>query len=474
MQKGVAAGVALLTSVMFLLPTATGHPYHLQALNEVNGGGAERVESSNWIAQSFLATSDFLVSRVALYVADTGPSDTLTLSIRPTALNLPASTTLTEGTVDGPPSAGWLDVDLDPYVPLSSADSYWIVARSSAAGGDGYDWWHSGTDAAYLDGTAFTFDGTLWSPRGRDFTFRVYGFVQPALSFSASIADATVREGSFTTATVELFNAGPDTAQAIWVNVTLPAEVSYVADDAAAAGGTLSGTYSYAFVSLAPGSRSFNITLKASTGVVNGTNVIVRVAINSTDHNGVLRTPFIRNLSIEIAGGPDVSPRPMEGLSWWLILIPLGLGGAAVFLVRRRSRRVVVDDVFVGDKHGLLLAHRSASMVQYQDEDLLVGMFTAIQDFVKDTFSRGVEEEFHALEFGERRVLIERGRGHFIAVVYRGENRDMLKDRVRNVSHAIDANFGHLLESWNGEVDAVKGIDVLLPEIWAGRAVTAK
>lgn len=474
MPRGIAAVIVVLLGVVLLPPSTTGHSYHLQVSNEIVNG-PERVESGNWIAQSFIAPTAFFVSRIALYVADTGTSDSLIVALRGTnALNLPDSVIHSQGSADGPGAAGWLDIELSPRVSLTSSTTYWIVAHNLAgSSGDGYDWWNSGSETAFPNGMGATSsDGGFWTPRGRDFAFRVYGYVQPDLDFNASIASPTVRQGGLVDLHVHLSNAGPGIANAVWVNMTLPPELIYVADDGAAGGGSPLGNQSYAFRDVAPGFRTFTLTLRAGTAVVNGTNVIVRVAIDSTDHVGVVGTPFIRNLSIEIAGGLIPPGRPADGLWWWWVplILLISLGSVVVLLWRRRSRRILVDEVFVGDQHGLLLAHRSASMVRYQDEDMLVGMFKAIQDFVKDTFSRGVEEAFHALEFGERRVLIERGRGYFIAVVYRGEDRKLLEDRVRNVSRAIDANFGDVIASWNGEVDAVKGIAQLLAGIWQGRA----
>ena len=465
MLRRIAATMAFLISLVFLVPGASGHPYHLLISNEVLNT-PEPVDSGNWIAQSFLATLKFTVSRVSLYVAHVGVSDNLTVTIRSDAGGCPSTTILSQGAAAGPATAGWLDIDLNPYVPLASANSNWIVAHSLAPAGNGYNWWNSGPDTAYLDGTGVrSADGVAWSARSRDFAFRVYGFLQPALAFSASGANAAVREGSLTSVRVNLSNDGPGTAPAVWVNITLPSELTYVADDAAAAGGTLSGTYSYAFTAVGPGSRSFNVTLRAAAGVANGTSVVLRVAIDSLDHNGAPLAPFVRNLPFDIVGGPTAPVRGLENF-WWLIPVPIVSALGTLFIWRRRNRRVVVDEVFVGDVHGILLAHRSVSMVRDQDEDILIGMFKAIQDFVREAFSRGTDEEFHAIDFGERRILIERGRAHFIAVVFRGEDKDALLDRVRKVSRAIDERFGNVIASWNGEMNQVKGIALLLPKVW--------
>jgi len=98
-----------------------------------------------------------------------------------------------------------------------------------------------------------------------------------------------------------------------------------------------------------------------------------------------------------------------------------------------------------------------------------MGMFKAVQDFVHDAFSRGRQEEMRALEFGERKILIERGPSHSVVVVYSGRDRGDLADRVRDVSSEIEERFGKTLANWDGDVDAVRDITLLLPKVWKQR-----
>jgi len=157
--------------------------------------------------------------------------------------------------------------------------------------------------------------------------------------------------------------------------------------------------------------------------------------------------------------------------------IVLGIGIAVVavavasafLLIRRRhstAAQLIIDDVFVVNEAGVLLAHRSASFIQYQDQDILVGMFKVVQDFVKDSFSRGMDEEMQGISFGSRRILIEKGRHHFVAVVYRGGETAQLRTRVRAVSQEIDERFGDTLAHWQGVLEQVRGITLLLPQVW--------
>lgn len=53
MPRRIAMAMALLSSLIFLVPPASGHPHHLLIANEVVNQ-PEPVDPINWIAQSFL------------------------------------------------------------------------------------------------------------------------------------------------------------------------------------------------------------------------------------------------------------------------------------------------------------------------------------------------------------------------------------------------------------------------------------
>ena len=285
------------------IPTASAHPYHLQVANETLAfpAASDSVDSTNWVAQSFTTSTGFLVSRVSLFVMDIGTTgDVLQVSVRADVGGVPSASVLTQGAGNGSTAWGWVDFDMNPYVPLGATTSYWIVVRSTAAGGNGYSYWHSGTDLAYGGGTGLhSSDGLSWLTALHDFPFRVYGFVQPSWSFSASGSTPTLTAGQAVVFRANFTNGGPGDAAALWVNLTLPSELVYVSDDAATVGGIRTGT-SFAFTNIVPGAFSFNVTAAAKGGTPDGTVAIADIAFNGTDHNGVLLASAMRSVSVTI------------------------------------------------------------------------------------------------------------------------------------------------------------------------------
>ncbi|MFQ5552688.1 MAG: hypothetical protein ACE5EW_03100, partial [Thermoplasmata archaeon] len=147
-------------------------------------------------------------------------------------------------------------------------------------------------DGGVPDGTVlvtnFTFEAVdpLWDsfpPAYQDVAATAYNAV---LDLMVSVSPSTVWPAAQTTFQVTFDNTGQSRAATVWINVTLPAELGYVSDDAAAIGGVLSGTYTYEFVDLVPGFYTFNLTVAAVGGMPNGTVVLTRFAMEGTDLAG--------------------------------------------------------------------------------------------------------------------------------------------------------------------------------------------
>ena len=279
------------------------------------------------------------------------------------------------------------------------------------------------------------------------------------------LAPSTLRAEAGSSFVVDLTLRNLGGAAAIgWLNLTLPAGVEYVDDNGTYPSSVAGNQVSWSVPLLAAGSGTImGVRLRAAGAP--GT-ASLRFTIAYTDGKGGPVASIVSNpAAVEIVPAPVETPV----LLWDGVVGAVGVAALAIFLVfRRRKGTLTIDDAFVVDKGGILLAHRSASFIQYQDEDILVGMFKAVQDFVKDSFSRGTDEHMKGLEFGERKILIERGPHHFVAVVYRGTESAALRERVQKLTQEIEEKYGETLAHWGGSLDEVRGITILLPMVWGG------
>jgi len=147
----------------------------------------------------------------------------------------------------------------------------------------------------------------------------------------------------------------------------------------------------------------------------------------------------------------------------WIGLAVAGLGSLIFFVVYRRWG-TLIEEVFLVYRDGVLLYHLSRSLSQDKDEDVLSGMLTAVTEFVRDAFVYGEHRELHQLDFGDYRIMIERGRNLYLAVVYAGKGASVIRKKVRWVLDHIEAAYGSVLEKWDGDMDKVAGARDLIRE----------
>ena len=138
-----------------------------------------------------------------------------------------------------------------------------------------------------------------------------------------------------------------------------------------------------------------------------------------------------------------------RGLKWRMEAMRTGESVAEVAL--RHSLLYRVEQVFLIHREtGLPLESVSASG-QEPDEELVTGMLTAIQDFVRDSFSVEKSEELDRLEVGDFQVWIERGPRAALAAVIRGSAPRRLRGKLADVLGEIHGVFGDRLAAFDGD-----------------------
>jgi outer membrane protein OmpA-like peptidoglycan-associated protein len=118
-----------------------------------------------------------------------------------------------------------------------------------------------------------------------------------------------------------------------------------------------------------------------------------------------------------------------------------------------------VEQVFlVHRKSGLLLQHVSADQTTSHDGDLVSGMLTAIQDFVRDSFSVGAEEAVDTMRVGNLSVLVEQGEEAYLAAVVRGAPPVSLRGVLRDSLESIHLDLGETFETFSGDTTPFEDI----------------
>lgn len=166
----------------------------------------------------------------------------------------------------------------------------------------------------------------------------------------------------------------------------------------------------------------------------------IRKAISSTIMGMIQSLSQILNHSVSI-----------QGLKWRFEAFRSRKQFAEIVLLHTLVYQV--EQIFLIHRDsGIVLEHVVAKDIIIQDPDLVSGMLTAIQDFVKDSFHSDTEDGLETLRIGsDRSVWIENGEHALIAAVIRGTPPVDLRVRYRELIEDIHMQSGNALKQFDGD-----------------------
>ena len=150
----------------------------------------------------------------------------------------------------------------------------------------------------------------------------------------------------------------------------------------------------------------------------------------------------------------------------WLIgaIIIEGIALTLLTFLVLRSKGVppIIEEVFAVFEDGLLIKHVS-NRTEDDDNNLIIsGMLTAVQNFINDSFHSRDSSDVKKIEFGEKSILFEREKNIYLAVVYTGDVTNKMRARIMDSIHAIEKEYGGVLDKWNGETSKLEGVQGLI------------
>jgi outer membrane protein OmpA-like peptidoglycan-associated protein len=151
----------------------------------------------------------------------------------------------------------------------------------------------------------------------------------------------------------------------------------------------------------------------------------------------------------------------MQGLTWRVQAWRSGRSFSEVVL--QNTLIYQVEQVFLIHRDtGLLIKHLHQEGVEIGDSDAVSGMFTAIQDFIRDSFSSTKTEELDSVEVGEYTVWLERGPYAVLACVIRGVAPYRFRNTMRSVLETLHGRYGKLLQQFSGDSGSLQVCHSLL------------
>ncbi len=193
--------------------------------------------------------------------------------------------------------------------------------------------------------------------------------------------------------------------------------------------------------------------------------------ITLTVNDGEYNVSQTIEVKVILNKGPDIPTLwdfIMDIFPFLIIIIVMIL--VVVLLVYRKMTRFSVEEVFLIHKSGTLINHLLNTAQANVDDVIFSGMFTAVQEFISDSFAKdGSKEEkdwiLDELKLGENKILIERRENVYLAVIFSGEGSKRLRKIVSRALDKIDTDFADILQYWDGDIKKLMGTKEILKKL---------
>src|SRR5213594_1719369 len=166
---------------------------------------------------------------------------------------------------------------------------------------------------------------------------------------------------------------------------------------------------------------------------------------------------------------------------WWiLVLVGAAVAAAAFLILRRRgaeasrpaappptttakSSDAILEDVFLlNHKDGLLIKHETRRLRPDVDTDILSGMLTAVQAFVKDALRGDDYADLNEMTVGHMHILIGRGKWLVLAARIEGDGTQSWTSQIERCIKDMEDHHWDQIEDWDGDMGLAR---VLTPYI---------
>ena len=215
-----------------------------------------------------------------------------------------------------------------------------------------------------------------------------------------------------------------------------------------------------------------DIAISGSKLIFFGTRTLPE-QITVTVSDGELRASQTFELHVELPG----KTRALTHWDLFMYLLPIIIMIILITIITagvvyRKRTRFTTEEVFLIHKGGTLINHLTRHKQANVDDIIFSGMFTAVQDFIKDTFTQGntsydisgTENNWalDELRLGDNNILIERSENTYLAVIFSGPGSKRLRKIVSSVLDKVEERYRIILPTWDGNIRELAGTKEIL------------
>ena len=136
--------------------------------------------------------------------------------------------------------------------------------------------------------------------------------------------------------------------------------------------------------------------------------------------------------------------------------------GLMAGLRQAKARQYGVQAAFLLHREGLLIDSIDVWREVGVDADLFGSTVDVIQNFIRTSFPSLGSPGVRSVAFGNRALLIERGRYTYLVLVLTGEEDEILRWSLRDLLRDFEARNAEILRNWDGRPDEVRGTHEML------------
>ena len=212
-----------------------------------------------------------------------------------------------------------------------------------------------------------------------------------------------------------------------------------------------------------------SVIVNISAIVSEGAPIGIQVWINATL---VYEDATNRSIGPRLARGilTVAAPPPFQSnFTNVLVIVAFGILTIVVAIALSAGlgeRRIVIDEVFLMHRSGILIQHMSEGPDLRKDDDLVASMFVAIQDFVRDSFD--AKATLDEMSFGGRKAAVLRGEHIILAALTSKGNPRYLFPQMKAVERALERAHGPALVDWDGRLTSLDQVGPILQSFLRG------
>lgn len=135
------------------------------------------------------------------------------------------------------------------------------------------------------------------------------------------------------------------------------------------------------------------------------------------------------------------------------------------------SRRYEIKGAYLIYMDGTLIASKSVFPKVGVDLDIFSATLDVIQNFMRTSFPYLSGKWLKAIDHGDMRIIIERGKHVYLALVLTGEENDLLRREMTDIIASFEERNESTLVSWRGMAQDASGTDDALGTFFAKEAL---